>query len=527
MRLGEGSRTILGGTRVTNWPLRRRFVAVVTLATCATALAVAPAAWGQVPASTSPPTISDAADPDEGETLTGDPGTWEGADITFDFQWERSDAQDPDEFNPIPFATADTYTPTSADVGHTIRFKVTASNTEGLTEAFSAATNVVDPPPPTLIAEPTIIGASDPDEGQALTGTDGLWNRADSFSYQWERSSGSGFVEIGGATGNTYVPTSADVGETLRFRVIASNAGGSSEAVSAATNAVDPAPPTLESGPTISGTPVEGNTLIGDAGTWTSSASLTFSYQWQRSSVFGYVDISGADGSRYELTSADVGKTIRLRVIASNSGGTSAPAFSEPTATVLEPPVHFLDLLVERRPSAFKRATIRASGFSDPPLRLWVYENLRGKTCAASPAERTRRTRMVIDGEEVGGDFTEQRRPRMKRPGRHAFCAYLGPNEDTAHATSFATRKVRKPLLTASRAREAIEDALMRHRFAQRVVNHLRHRCARRNRSEFECRFSSSFPGYSLSGRGSVERKRRVSYRFQVSAQGRSFLLKD
>jgi hypothetical protein len=508
--------------------LGRPLALAATLASCALALltAFAPATAQAIPPSNlTPPTISGGSGPVEGETLTGTDGTWDGESLTFDYQWQRSDGLA--GWDNVGTNT-NTYALTSADVGQRIRLQVIASNAEGQTEAFSDATNVVDRPPPTLISPPTIIGGNDPDEGQALTGTDGTWNHADSFSYQWERSSDSGFVEIDGATANTYVPTAADVGETLRLRVIASNAGGDSlPAFSAATSVVDPAPPTLESGPTISGTPVEGNMLIGDAGTWNSSASLTFSYQWQRSSGSDYVNIGGADGSRYELTSADVGKTIRLRVTASNLGGTSGPAFSEPTATVLEPPVHFLDLFVARRPSAFKRATIRAAGFSDPALRLWVYEDLRGKTCAASPAERSRRTRMVIDGEQVGGDFSEERRPRMKRPGRRAFCAYVGANADSAEATSFTTRKVRKPFLSSKRARETVEQALLRHGFATRVVQHVRHNCARRGRSMFECGFRSRFFGYSLSGHGSVELKRKLSYRFTVSTKGRSFTLTD
>jgi hypothetical protein len=186
-----------------------------------------------------------------------------------------------------------------------------------------------------------------------------------------------------------------------------------------------------------------------------------------------------------------------------------------------------LGLFVSRRPQAYKRATVRAEGFADPPLELWVYENLRGKACSATAAERTRRTRMVITGLPVDGAFREIRRPRMKKPGRHAYCAYLGPDEGTATITSFTTRKVRKPLLRAGRARGTVVTALRRHNFANRVIENLQQSCGRRSRSEFECRFSSAFPGYSLTGRGSVELKRQVSYRFQASVRGRSLALTD
>jgi hypothetical protein len=186
-----------------------------------------------------------------------------------------------------------------------------------------------------------------------------------------------------------------------------------------------------------------------------------------------------------------------------------------------------LGLFVSPHPEAYKRATIRAQGVTDSPLRLWVYENLRGGACSATPAEREPRPRTVIAGLLVDGVFDEQRRPRMKNPGRHTYCAYLGPDEGTAYNRSFTIRRVRKPHLRAGRAGRTVATALRRHRFANRVIENLQQSCGRRSRSEFQCRFSSAFPGYSLTGRGSVELKRKVSYRFQVSVRGRSFVLTD
>jgi hypothetical protein len=282
--------------------------------------------------------------------------------------------------------------------------------------------------------------------------------------------------------------------------------------------------------PEISGNAVEGETLTGDEGTWGGDPPPDFTFQWERSdNGVDWTNIQDANGDTYLLTSGDVGRMIRLSVTASNAED-QATEESEPVGPVTAAPgspQRSLELFVKRRPVAFKRALIRAEGVASPALRLWVYEKLRGKECAETPAERTGRTRMLIDGETVSGAFSEKRRPRMKKPGRHAFCAYLGPGEDAVRRESFVTRKVRKPLLSASRARETVKEALQRHGFAKRVIANLRQSCARRDRSEFECRFSSSFPGYSLSGRGSVERKRRVSYRFPVSVKGRSFTLTD
>jgi hypothetical protein len=388
--------------------------------------------------------------------------------------------------------------------------------------------------PPVNLTPPTISGNAV--EGQTLTGTNGTWEDEGNltFELQWRRSDGvGGYENIQGETGSTYVLTAADVGHTIRLRVTATNSLTEATTLAsdptAAVAAPPPKPPDNTSAPTISGFALEGETLTGANGDW-DGEELTFTREWQRSDgPTDWDDIPGANGSEYTLTAADVGNRVRLAVTASNASGQET-AFSAPTDPVIAAPAspqRVLELFVSRRLTAFKRATIRASGIAAPPVRLWVYENVRGKTCPAVPAERSGRTRTVIDGLEVGGAFTEKRRPKMKKPGRHAYCAYLGPNADTADAASFTTRKVRKPLLTATRAKRTVASALRRHGFADRVVANLEESCARRSRSEFQCRFASAFPGYLLRGLGSVERRKRVSYRFQVSIRGRSIVLTD
>jgi hypothetical protein len=277
--------------------------------------------------------------------------------------------------------------------------------------------------------------------------------------------------------------------------------------------------------PTVTGHAVEGETLASTDGTWRGSEPMTFIRQWQRSNAGGgYDGISGATQTTYRLTSEDVGHTIRLLVVASNTDGI-AMAHSPPTVTVAPEPEPSLGLFVTRRPEVFRRATVRVEGSTDLPLDLWVYENLRRGECPASAADRTPPMRPLITRVEVDGNFSEKRRPRMKNPGRHAYCAYLGLDEDTAEETSFTDRRVRKPLLTEARAERTVATALSRHGFAGRVLGNLQESCHRRSRNEFRCRFSSTFPGYTLTGLGSVELTRRLSYRFQVSVGGRPFRL--
>jgi hypothetical protein len=284
-------------------------------------------------------------------------------------------------------------------------------------------------------------------------------------------------------------------------------------------------PPENTERPEIMGNAVEGETLTGDTGSWIGHGPLTFSYQWQRSAGLGYAPIAGADGNTYALTAADVDRTIRLLVTATNAADEATSVESDPTDPVAAAPRPSLNLLVAKHPQAYRRATVRAVGSTDFPLDLWVYENLRRNECPATPADRTPGMRALMTAVEVDGEFREKRRPRMKNPGRHAYCAYLGPDEDTAEETSSTNRRVRKPLLTEGRAERTVATALNRHGFAGRVLGNLQESCQRRSRNEFQCRFSSTFPGYSLTGLGSVELTRQLSYRFQVSARGRSFRL--
>jgi tripartite motif-containing protein 71 len=98
--------------------------------------------------------------------------------------------------------------------------------------------------PPTNTSPPTIPGT--PQEGNTLTADPGSWSGSPtSYQYQWRRcdSNGENCSDITGATATSYKLTSADVNETIRVRVIASNAAGpSSPADSAPTLAVQPAP---------------------------------------------------------------------------------------------------------------------------------------------------------------------------------------------------------------------------------------------------------------------------------------------
>jgi hypothetical protein len=96
-------------------------------------------------------------------------------------------------------------------------------------------------------------------------------------------------------------------------------------------------PPSNTSPPTISGTAQKGQRLHADPGTWSGTSPIHFNYRWQRCSARGTScsNISGATDNDYTLTSADVGRTVRVFVTASNTAGSSTAA-SSPSAVIAD-----------------------------------------------------------------------------------------------------------------------------------------------------------------------------------------------
>jgi hypothetical protein len=106
---------------------------------------------------------------------------------------------------------------------------------------------------------PTISGT--PQEDKTLHGNKGTWsNNPTSYAWQWIRcdKNGGSCANIVGATSKDYKLTSVDVGNTIRFRVRATNGDGATPATSVPTAVVTKAaapPPSRPSGCPPSGNP--------------------------------------------------------------------------------------------------------------------------------------------------------------------------------------------------------------------------------------------------------------------------------
>lgn len=108
---------------------------------------------------------------------------------------------------------------------------------------------------------------------------------------------------------------------------LAAGAGASAQATA----------PSNTSPPTISGTARKGETLHADPGSWSGTQPIDFAYRWQRCNSNGAncANIGGATHRDYVLGSADVGRTVRVVVTASNSAGKSTAA-SSPSAVIAD-----------------------------------------------------------------------------------------------------------------------------------------------------------------------------------------------
>ena len=268
--------------------------------------------------------------PHTGDTLTVSNGTWTGSfPITFTYQWKKCESQTGPCYG-IVGATSSFFTITSDLYGWSIRAEVTARNGAGAVAQNSEATKLVSAIPPNLRVTPQITGTVM--VGQTLTIGTGTWDGSPplTYTYDWRRCNPPGdlssCVSIAGATTNTYVPVVADIGQTLRVYITASNPAGSQTNFTNHTFPVVDKPhfaPTAGDSPLIVGTLEVGGILTASIGTFTGDAPITTAQQWQRCNATGSAckDIKGATKQVYHPVAADVGSTLRLRVTATNAYG--------------------------------------------------------------------------------------------------------------------------------------------------------------------------------------------------------------
>ena len=321
-------------------------------------------------------------------TMSAIPGVWTPAGASFAYQWQRSATGG---YTDIAGATASTYSPAAADLGHTLRVNVTASNPDGSVSAASDATSAVIGPPKNLTAPAAPSGTLQ--DASTLTADPGTWDTPGvSFAFQWLRcpataTDTTNCTPLG--TAATYTLATADVGARIAVTVAATSTGGTSDPAASALSAVVKAR-TLQNTvpPSISGAAQVPGTLTANPGTW-NLPTTSVSYAWQRCNADGTSGCAqAATGQSYPLTSADANHAIVLYATATGAAGQSATAHS-PALTISAQPLPQVTVAPNVTGTAQRTYTLTAAPgtwTNNPTLAgVWQRCNTSGQGCADVP----------------------------------------------------------------------------------------------------------------------------------------------
>ena len=372
------------------------------------------------PASTAAPSVSGTAR--DGLTLGSTEGSWTGTPtVELTRQWRRCDSTG-ENCEDIDAATGPAYLLTPADVGRTIRVRVTAANAGGNLSVSSASTLVVAAEAPANGSPPTISGIAR--DAAILSAQPGGWTGTAPLEYthQWLRcdSAGATCAPIPGATAAAYELTPGDVDHTIRVAVTGANGGGAASATSGQTGPIEAGPPVNAAPPTVTGTARDGELLTAGEGSWTGTPTIAYTRRWRRCDPGGTdcANIPGATGSTYLLGADDVGRAIQVRVTAANAGGQRS-VDSEHTATVAAIPPSGAErpqLSGSAREGEALAMTDGAWSGSAPLIRLYRWERCdsAGLGCTAiaganeatytlTAADAGSRMRGVVTATNAGG----------------------------------------------------------------------------------------------------------------------------
>ena len=165
-----------------------------------------------------------------------------------------------------------------------------------------------------------------PKVGRTLTAKPGKWGPGIVvFSYQWARNG----TAVQGATSSTYVLTTADAGSTITVTVTGSEPNHTTQSLTSAKTVTISGGVLSTVAPTINGIATHGQILTAAPGSW-GPGTVALAYTWFR----GSSPITRVTSSAYTLTSADIGKSITVRVTGAENGFTPVTVASAPTPVV-------------------------------------------------------------------------------------------------------------------------------------------------------------------------------------------------
>ncbi len=228
----------------------------------------------------------------------------------------------------ISGATGTTYTLTQAQVGNPITVK--ASYTDGLGKAesmTSSATAVVANVNDLPTGSVTITGTAA--AGQTLTANNSLadLDGLGTITYQWKAAG----TPISGATANTCLLTAAEADKTITVTASYTDLLGTAESMTSAPTAIVYSNHSPTGSVTITGTAAQGQTLTESHTTLADADGLgTVTIQWYAAGTA----ISGATGTTYTLSQAEVGKAVTVKASYTDLKSVAESVSSTATASI-------------------------------------------------------------------------------------------------------------------------------------------------------------------------------------------------
>ncbi len=236
--------------------------------------------------------------------------------------------------------------------------------------------------PPVNTVAPRVAGKLR--DGSAVHGVKGTWTGQAPFTYAYQwllcDASGNSCTEISGASKDILGLKHEDVGGTVRIEVTATNGAGKHSVTSGASAVIAPLAVAKGKAPSISGTAQDGKELTANPGAWRGTPPFSYAYQWE-SCLKGHCSaISGATGSQYRATTAEIGDQLKVSVAASNEAG-SASSISRMSAKITAgPPVNLAAPEISGEPVEGQELTATTGEWAGTPSLSYAYQWLSCST---------------------------------------------------------------------------------------------------------------------------------------------------
>jgi hypothetical protein len=156
--------------------------------------------------------------------------------------------------------------------------------------------------------------------------------------------------------------------------------------------------------PTISGDPTQGVSLSATTGSWGGKSPINLGYQWRRCDASGgsCANIAGATGSTYTLGSADVGKTIRVVVTASNTVGSTSATAAQTAPIAGATPVNQTPPAIAGTPTQGQTLNASTGTWGGTPPFTYAYQWQRCDSAAANCSNVATGASYVLGAIDVG-----------------------------------------------------------------------------------------------------------------------------